>query len=55
MSYARGVLLIAICLACGSAARWGIENWGMFGHIPALAAWLALILCIIRPARAAGG
>lgn len=55
MSIMRRIAFCAVCLICGEAARWGLENWGMLGHLPGLAAGAALLLWIIpRPVRGEG-
>lgn len=55
MSVVRWIALFAVCLICGEAARWGLENWGTFGHLPGLSAGASLLLWIIpRPARGEG-
>lgn len=52
MSLLRWIACFAVCLSCGEAARWGLENWGMLGHLPGLSTGAALLLWIIpRPAR----
>lgn len=55
MSLVRWIAVLVICLSCGEAARSGLENWGMLGHLPGLSVGVALLLWIIpRPARGEG-